>query len=97
MNVKETIYRLLSDFYAGKCDARVFCDQFCELYYYEESGYRFFSDKERATLDDLASVVERYSTSSEDLKKFPNTQFQDIAVLFNVSEVCDNLNKNGVL
>ena len=71
------------------CDGseKVFCDLFSGLYYYEKSYYRFFKDKDKELLDELANMVECFSDDIDYLKKYPNYYVSDYQLDKKIKEV----------
>ena len=67
-----------------KCTTDYFCKKFIDLYFFENSGHRFFLGKDKQYLDELARVTERFSPFPEDHVKFRNvyTKEEDVHCAF---------------
>lgn len=58
-----------------------------DLYYYENSGNRYFVGDVKKALDELVKVVERFSPYEEDLREYPDVYISDEAVKIKFDEV----------
>lgn len=72
MNPKDQIIKAIDIYLQGMYTTQDFCNVFVELYYFETSGNQYFKGKEKCELDHLAQLAERFTTSVEDVLKFPN-------------------------
>lgn len=72
MHPRDQIVKALDMYLQGMYTTQDFCNVFVELYYFETSGNQYFEGKERCVLDHLAELAERFTTSIEDISKFPN-------------------------
>lgn len=93
MCIRDQIIFALKEYAAGKYDTKTFCDVFIELYFFESSGYRFFSGKERCLLDELAKVIEMFSPSESEVTDFSYFSEQQVKNKFN--EIINQLDLFG--
>lgn len=96
MNIRDQLIKAISLYRVGQYDIKTFCDVFGQLYYYQNGGYKAFSDAERKYLDKIGFISERYTDSEDDLTQYPNTYYSesqaktmidDILISFETSEV----------
>lgn len=93
MKLKEEILTVLKMYGRGEYDTKTFCDNFIELCFYEKSGYQCFSGEDKVVLDELAAVIERFSSVEEDLETYSETyttskevedQFDKVKIILNL-------------
>ena len=87
MKERDEIISIINSYLKNKCDIKEFCNLFSDLYYYEKSYYRFFKDKEKELLDELANMVECFSDDIDDLKKYPSYYISDYQLDKKIKEV----------
>lgn len=67
MNTKEKILFVLNEYATGKIDTETFCETLGTLYYFEESGHRFFHGEKKRLLNELTAVAERFSPIEDEI------------------------------
>ena len=72
MHPRDQIIKVLDMYIRNMYTTKDFCDVFVELYYFRTSGNQYFDGEERCALDHLAELLERFTSSPEDISKFPN-------------------------
>ena len=77
MEIRDQILLAIRLYKSGNYDIKTFCEIFGSLYYYQNSGYKHFSDRERESLDKIGFVAERYADSQEDLRCYPNHDYSE--------------------
>lgn len=86
MDMREQIILLLHSYVQGKYDFPTFCDVFSSLYY-TSGGYKLFGEGDRESLDQIGAAVERFSPSSDDLRRYPKTYYSERQA----REIVDNI------
>jgi hypothetical protein len=92
MTIREQILFAIQLYCRGEYETATFCDVIGGLYYFEPSGYRYFQGEEKALLDQLLAITERFSPYGDDFIKYPNVYHTEEDVKNKTMEVAKKLN-----
>jgi hypothetical protein len=73
---KNYLYSLIEKYFENKINASIFCNEYHE-YYNLELNFDTLSKNEYEAFSELNKVVVRFSSSKEDLKKYPQVYYSE--------------------
>lgn len=93
MDIRDQILLAIQLYKSGNYDIKTFCEIFGPLYYYQNSGYKHFSDRERESLDKISFITERYTGSDEDLRCYPNHYYSEQQARELIDQILENYDR----
>ena len=92
MTIRDQILAAIRRYKANDYQVKIFCDVFASLYFYQNGGYKSFSEKEREALDKIGFIAERCNDVQEDLAQYPNNYYSEAQAKQLIDDVLEKLN-----